>query len=40
MTIQEAKDRLSKNWWMFNNSKLNPNDFDVVIGDLIMLRPR
>ena len=34
-TIQEAKDRLVKNWAMFNNPELKPDNYDVVIGDFI-----
>ena len=35
MTIQEAKARLAKNWWMFNNPELKHEDYDVVIGEVI-----
>ena len=35
MTLEEAKDRLAKNWAMFNNPELKPEDYDVIIGDLV-----
>jgi hypothetical protein len=35
MTIQEAKDRLANNWWMFNNPALKHEDYDVKIGELV-----
>ena len=35
MTVQEAKDILAKNWWMFNNPDLKHEDFDIIIGELV-----
>jgi hypothetical protein len=34
-TLQEAKNRLVKNWAMFNNPELKPEDYNVIIGDLV-----
>jgi hypothetical protein len=33
MTVQEAKEIIKANWWKDNNSNLNHDDFEVIIGD-------